>query len=58
MYFLECLLQLGQDPKMSITGNEAKDTDAQIEGNKSNYLLALFLLVQCKEEEDENIREM
>lgn len=41
-----------------ITGNEVKDTDAEIEGNKSNYLLALLLLIQCKEMEDENIIEI
>lgn len=52
------MVQLGQDPKIFITGNQAKDTDTQIESNESNYLLALLLLVQCKEERDENVVEI
>lgn len=52
------MVQLGQDPKTFFTGNQAKDTDTQSEGNKSNYLLALLLLVQCKEERDENVVEI
>lgn len=52
------MVQLGQDPKIFITGNQAKDTDTQIESNESNDLLALLLLVQCKEERDENVVEI
>lgn len=28
------MAKLGQDPKIFVTGNEAIDTDGQIEGNK------------------------
>lgn len=52
------MIKLGQDQKTFIAGNGAKNTDAQIEGNKSNYLLALLLLIQFKEEEDETIIEI
>lgn len=50
--------KLEQDPNIFITENEARDPDTQIECNKSNYLLALLSLIQCKEEEDENIIEI
>lgn len=50
------MVKLGQDQKIFITRNEAKDTDAQIEGSKSNYLWTLLLPIQYKE--DENIIEM